>query len=325
MKRLSVYNELRNILSALTLHSSEHFTFAGVHFSTAQIKLEELLYNHCYAQRFTGTLQQSSLNEMQVPDANWIEELSIHNASRDGYNDGWTIQQVFPNGYVFAQKDTTSQGLWAGEFITKDGGAGPLRPGVRISMRIARESRTAQPGFYFVFGETPADAYENEQVVRFYWNVPARGGPALVKYLSQGLNKYRLPFRFKLPSHPAFYGRTDAGTLYVPRRYWRAAFSAVEDTYRQISPALNPDTPLFTKTIAPGLGFAEDPGTSESFGTVRCRLLSAALWHAQATGVRSEEEWMNAIEDRFEEAGISLAQPWLKAGSRNEYEFEWEG
>ena len=42
-----------------------------------------------------------------------------------------------------------------------------------------------------------------------------------------------------------------------------------------MSEKLNVRVPAFTKHLAPGLGFAEDPGTiRDSFGTHRCRLLA---------------------------------------------------
>ena len=117
----TIHDELRTIVSAVTLHNPDQFTFAGFRFSAAHVKLEDLLYHHCYAKRFTGTLHETPIYPPQGQDVSWADELSMNNSSQDRYNDGWTVQQVFPNGYVFAQKDTMSRGFWAGEFIIKDG------------------------------------------------------------------------------------------------------------------------------------------------------------------------------------------------------------
>ena len=80
---------------------------------------------------------------------------------------------------------------------------------------------------------------------------------------------------------------------------------------------LDKDVPLFTKLIHPRVGFAEDPGTRQSFGRSRCELVAKGLWSASF-----DEPKRNPIErirEQFQSAGISLNQPWLNPGS-----LDWE-
>ena len=82
-------------------------------------------------------------------------------------------------------------------------------------------------------------------------------------------------------------------------------------TREELAEHLRPDTPLFTKQLAPGLGFAEDPGDGGSFGMHRCRLLAEAIWR---------EPSIDGIIGAFESNGISIDQPYLNTGSIDQYE-----
>jgi hypothetical protein len=318
-----VRRSLIPILEAFRFHSPTQYEFAGETFDTAQTKLEDLLYLRCYMQRFTGKVSPA-LPAPQMPDAAWVDALSQNNTSSDRYQEGWVIAQMGSNGYLFAQKGSLVKGFWANQCFPKGQPAISMHVGTPVGITMPRESRSIQPGFYFAFGETPGDLYDDSQVVRVYWNVQAQCGPALIRYLSQRLNRYRLPFHFKLPAHPALLNRTDAGTLYVSKRHWPVAALAVEEVYSHVRDGLNAETPLFAKTLAPGLGFAEDPGTGESFGTARCRLLAEGLALGYRHGAQQVKDWIRAVERVFDREQLSLDEPWRKAGSQAEYRFGLE-
>jgi len=53
-------------------------------------------------------------------------------------------------------------------------------------------------------------------------------------------------------------------------------------------PVLVPATPLFARTLAPGIAFAESPPGGESFGINRCRLLAEGLLEGFAAGTAPE-------------------------------------
>jgi hypothetical protein len=84
---------------------------------------------------------------------------------------------------------------------------------------------------------------------------------------------------------------------------------------------LEPGIPAFTKSLAPGLGLAEDPGEGQSFGEHRCHLLAEALIATHESGLRSLPERTRVVADRFERAGLDLAAVFLNPGSRDQYDF----
>ena len=178
-----------------------------------------------------------------------------------------------------------------------------------------------QPGYYFAFGETPADPADQISVVRFYWNVSAEGAALLLERISTELNRWEVPFRFKTGSNPAMLVRTDGAVLYSPRRYADITYELVREIHWRTKQFLRTDVPLFTLRLADGLAFAEDPATQESFGMSRCRMLAHGIWLAHEQGARQTSDRLEAVEQRFRAEGISLERPWLNAASADELPF----
>jgi hypothetical protein len=211
--------------------------------------------------------------------------------------------------------------MWPGEFMNVDGYGRAPQPGANVSLYFPRESWTLQPGFYFVFGDTPSDQMDDYAVVRFYWHIAAAGAAALVAALTQQLNRFQVPFRFKTLDQAQSYFRRDAAVLYVARRYYRAAAEAVGEIHRAVRPHLGEDAPLFSRQIAPGLGFAEDTGNQESFGMARCRVFALGIWNAYKAGASTPEERLAIVLKEFEKHGISPERPYLNPGSEDRYPF----
>jgi hypothetical protein len=157
--------------------------------------------------------------------------------------------------------------------------------------------------------------------VRYYWNVRQEGAEPLVRSLTSSLNRYQVPFRFKIVNHSALLGRSDAAILYVSRRYYRIAAELAKETHAAVAPSLGSDIPLFTHRLEKGLAFAEDPGTQESFGMSRCRLLAEGLWQAYQEGLYSTADRLQRVRRQFEAAGTSLERSHLNFAAVDPYEF----
>ena len=108
--------------------------------------------------------------------------------------------------------------------------------------------------------------------------------------------------------------------LYVNKRFYRITAELLLDAQAGIREHLQPETPLFTKQLAFGLGLAEDPGTGESFGMSRCRILAEAIVSAYAEGLQTEEGRLHAARKQFEQYGLALERPYLNAGSVDQYD-----
>ena len=100
-----------------------------------------------------------------------------------------------------------------------------------------------------------------------------------------------------------------------------AAAELLAEIYCSVRPLLDASTPLFSKRLAEGLAFAENPKTGESFGMHRCRLVAEAICNAHARGVEGAEARLSEVKAVFAAAGLSLERPFLNAGSVDRYEF----
>jgi HopA1 effector protein family len=282
--------------------------------------LGRLLYLHCYSRSFNGPIADFPTTST---DEQFVNELSAANSSREYFNRGWQILSQLPTGHYIAGKNGMTRILFAGEFISHSDFRGPIQEGTEISIFCPRESKTMHPGFYYVFGEAVGDQQDDNGLLRFYWNIQADGAVNLTRLLTERLNRFQLPFRFKLVNNPMGYDRSDSAILYVNQRYYRPAAELIADVHQQVSERLERHTPLFSKQLAPGLGLAEEPTTGESFGQQRCRILADAIWSIHELNLEIEEQQLDEIRKQFEVNGISADLPYLNAGSTGDYDFPW--
>jgi type III HopA1-like effector protein len=332
-------DELTRILKAVAITSPSSYSFAGrlvtlspeshgtpgasgqvVANSNAVISsLQQTLYQYCYCHRFTGDLP----SDTQLQPEDLALQLSAANTSRERWDSGWQVQQHLQAGQIVASKGGMTRVLWPGEFMTHDGPGMAPRPGASISVLVPRDSRTMQPGFYFVFADSVSDQQHDRHLVRFYWNVKASGASSLVRRITERLNRFEIPFRFKCATLNVMFTRIDAAVLYVSRRFFEITSMLLADMYRSVSEDLDPETPLFTKRLAPGFAFAEDPSNGESFGTSRCRMLAEAMWSAHEKNLQTIPDRLDEIAKQFERNSLDADRLYLNPGSRDSYNFTY--
>jgi hypothetical protein len=319
----AIVNELLPIIEAIRITSDSTFDFAG-RTPNAQAgldrvsQLRDVLYSNCFCTKYPhGPFAAGSENDTLVLD------LSAANTGQDRWVPGWEILSVAANGRVRARKNDWERDFWPGEFLSVEGPGVAPRAGMNVSAYFPKESAVMQPGFYFAFGNTEEEIYGYGEVVRFYWAIQDGGAAELTRYLTARLNRFQVPFRFKLPLQRYSYNRLDAAVLYVNKRFYQISALLVAEAHETVRRTLWPDNPLFTKTLAPGLGLAEDPDTGESFGMHRCRIFSEGVWSAHASGQHGSYERLTEVERRFQTYGISLERPYLNHGSADCYDFEF--
>lgn len=282
-------------------------------------QLQSLFYEHCYCRRFNGVVADRPAVSSFADDL--ASALSAANPGRDRWDAGWQVRQALPNGQVVAVKGAMTRTALPGEFHALGPPGAPVQPGAEISLFAARESLVLQPGFYFAFGETLADPLEDCALVRFYWNIGAKGAPRLVGAIATALNRFAIPFCFKCLRLQALFDRSDSAVLYIARRYTRVFTMLLPEIYAAVRQELKPGVPLFSKQLADGLGFAEDPRSGESFGTNRCRLMAEAVVRAHERGQESVQARLGELGAVFAAAGLSLERPYLNAGSSDPGDF----
>jgi hypothetical protein len=328
--------ELQEIIRAVTIHSPTSFSFAGSMFPplpdgipfwpitpatnalVAQLAFQ--FYQHCFCRTFNGTITEAHV-PVPAADDNLVAELTAANGSRAGWDAGWQALRMLPSGQIIARKNERTRMLWPGEFVSHEGPGIPPREGARLSLFTPRESTTMQPGFYFVFGEFLPDQQDDYNLVRFYWHLTASGAAPVVRSITRELNRFQIPFRFKTLVNRSAYHRFDAAVLYINKRFYRLTAELLSSVYPGLKQFLGAGTPLFAKPLAPGLGFAEDPGQTESFGQHRCRLFAEGLWNAYEKGRQAELDRWEEVASHFAGQGLLLERAYLNPGSQDEYDF----
>jgi hypothetical protein len=127
------------------------------------------------------------------------------------------------------------------------------------------------------------------------------------------LNELRIPFRTKVISDPNGFRRADSGVLYIERAYSSVIRDLIWNVYQELSAQMGTDAPMFTKQIAPGLGFAEDPGNGESFGQSRCRIAVDGLWNCLVKQEESRQGRVEMLKTEFRKHGIAPEKPYLNS------------
>ncbi len=276
------------------------------------LSLARWLYENCYT--------VSLLSSPETPPSDAEDELtsllSAANQSRSEWLEGWRLEELLPDGRAIASQADKIRSFVAGEYISTQGaGCGP---GIKGSLLVfnVRESTTLQPSYYYAFSETVSPFDTDHGMLRFYWNISHEGATALVSALTREMNRFQIPFRFKCPKKRSGYARRDAAVLYVHQAFYAITALLLESVYAEVARYLRGDTPLFTKTLAPGLGLAEDPG--RSFGQHRCELLATGLLHSEGQNLVARR---HAVEQEFARVGCSLEAPWLNPESVDTYPY----
>lgn len=326
---MTIRDELAPVLQALTIHSWNSFSFnggqpvvlppnpqqaqtAGAAQATPQLPLtsgiQATLYNECYVKRFPGPAEHAATHA----DPGFAQTLSSNNLTQNRWDLNWRIYAVGQNGQLYLQKGEFQHSAMPGEYISQ---GTPLQPGSQVDLWIRRESFQAQPGFYFVYSETPTDSWDEFDLLRYYFHATPESVPALLRYWTTELNRLHVPFRLKTLTDPTHYSRADAMVLYFARRYHPLAARLALGMPEEVAAGLRPETPLFARTLRPGIGIAEDPNNGESFGMHRCRLTAEGVLDAWAAGLQTMDARLHAIEARFRTAQLDLDRPHLSPGS----------
>lgn len=271
-------------------------------------QLQQHLYERCYL----GRGQEAAASPQALTDM--TPALAAANPGADRWDVGWIIRRIDANGLTWVARQGKSRTVWGGEFLSTQVGM-PPRVGADVSLFVAHQSTTMQPGFYFTFGDTLGDQLDEVAILRFYWNVSADEAPVILRSLADGLRRYTVPFRLKVLSAREFYPRPDALVLYVGDRYARLAGQVCADAHRATDAMAGRTVPLFTKKLADGLGAAEDPGNGESFGMSRCRVVAEGLWNAFVGGVSETDAVVTVVREHAKRYGLDPERPYLNPRS----------
>jgi HopA1 effector protein family len=166
----------------------------------------------------------------------------------------------------------------------------------------------------------PTDIEGSSPLLRVYFNVSPDGAVAIAEQLTNELNQLGIQFQFGVLHNPAEFYRYDAATLYLDRASYLAAQPHLAALYRSHQADFSPDVPIFTKQLAPGLGIAEEPLTTDPFGIHRCELVAEGLVSAFYQGQSSATDRLKWIETAWGNAQLDRSHPYLNPTATDCYD-----
>ncbi|WP_414530581.1 T3SS effector HopA1 family protein [Nodularia chucula] len=256
-------------------------------------------------------------------DLEFYERLHQSNCGEGNFDPGWLILREETDDTLLVTKGGLRLHIYRNKHLQstdKDAMEGNL-----VAIKLPKNR--VQNGFYVATSNQGLSYFEdtnNKSVtVRIYFNLTLEGAVCVMKSLTQRLNELKIYFTFKVLYNPHDYGRYDSGVLYFEKTDYQIVREVLQVVYQENKLNMQPEIPLFTMQLAPGLGLAEEPdqkfAEQESFGMNRCQILSNGLLASWNQGDESSETKMQAILQQFTWLGIDLEHPYLNANSENIY------
>ena len=213
------------------------------------------LYIEQYVRPSSTVRSQSEISA----ERDFLASLSAVNTGHGTWEPGWKILKVDRDGRLAVAKDYLTLWVQPSDLRTSQH---PLELGDYGRVRIPKEFRHLLPGYYLAIGDGDAGHLHDrpEPMVRFYWHLKVSGAVPFIGAASATFNALGIPFRAKVLNDPNTYHRADAGVLYLDKEVCHKIREALSHIHRTVAPHLRPEVPLFTKALAPGVGFAEQPG-----------------------------------------------------------------
>ena len=290
-----VHDDLLTVLDAVAIESPVRYSLLGesrnIEEAVAADPLEPgglvaALAGEMYASLYIRPSFPRSYQRADVlAQRNFMASLSAANNGSGTWEYGWTVRRIEEDGRAVAVKNEIEFRVpalgWRGM------ANGEIRPDGFCKVAVPKERRHLIWGFYFALGDAEEEICAGdggpEPCVRYYWHLTLGAAAPFVGAATSLLNAARIPFRLKVLSDPNSFHRADSGLIFVRRRYLARVSEIVAEIYRDLRSGLR-EVPMFTRRLADGLGWAEDPANAMSFGQHRCELAARALWEAFARG-----------------------------------------
>ncbi|MBK1990426.1 hypothetical protein A0J48_023360 [Sphaerospermopsis aphanizomenoides BCCUSP55] len=298
-----------------------------------------LLRNFLHGIYYNGSLQtvlsvnaeqdnyspQKTLDQSSNVGIDWdfYEQLHQHNHGNGHYDCNWEVLRLEPDGSLAVTKNDLTL------YVEPECYLKASKKSVQVGDLIAiwMPKNRLQNGRYVAVSnlgqEHQSTGENNLEVGRIYFHVSPLGAIALMDTLTQHFNTANIPFSFEVLYNPLTYGRYDAGVLHFERKDYPVIHRILQVVYKQHQSYFQPEIPLFTKFLAPGLSLAEAPNQKfapeESFGMNRCQIVANALLEAWEKGKNAIEERMRIIDQHFAQHLIDVQRPYLNPSSEDIY------
>jgi HopA1 effector protein family len=249
-------------------------------------------------------------------DVAFYDRLHQSNQGQGYFSHNWQVVREEPDGTLAVHKGGLTLHIDPNLHLQTQ-----VLPIIGDLVAIKLPKNLVQNGFYMAVSD--AGSYDGEEIVRVYFNLTPDGSVAVMESLTGELNAISIEFNFKALYNPSDYDRYDSAVLYFDKHNYEVVHPILERVYAKHQADFQPEVPLFTKMIAPGLAIAEEPdqkfGEKESFGMNRCQIVANGLLEAWEQGNNSPDARMVSILEKFAALGIGLQHPYLNANSQDIY------
>jgi hypothetical protein len=271
--------------------------------------LQSRLYGDFYI-RGSAVATRSERHASVSERGTFVAALSSANVASGAQESGWEVLR-HAEGHVVVRREGLELWVRPEECLGLDGSVPP--PGAEVGLRMPKELLGVSPGYYVASGSQEFTRKRPFCLWRLYWNLTARGAVPFVRAATAALEG-AVPYRLKVLQDPHSFTRCDAGVLYFEAGDRVAVAAAARRIQQEVRRHLKPSTPVLTKRLDPGIGFAEDPGDDQSFGQQRCRLLADGIVSAHERAARSVDERLEVVSERLAANGVRLEHPYASPG-----------
>jgi hypothetical protein len=277
-------------------------------------QLQSHLYNEFYIR---GGASHSVWGDPgdETDAISFVETLSAANEGTGCRESGWEILTTAKD-HLIVRKGNLELWVRPEDYSTQKDSQ---QSETSVVLHLPKELRGISPGYYMALSNQEDISDDVHSLVRLYWNLSAKGAPLFVRNVTRALNDARLFFRLKVLNDSRSYSRCDAAVIYFRKPQHLAVTKHMARIYPHLACYLKPKTPMFTKPLAPGVGLAEDPGSNESFGQHRCKLLANGMILAYERGAKSLAERLDIVTECYASSGIHLNEPYLNPSSTDVY------
>ncbi len=276
--------------------------------------LQQRLYSHFYCKGAAVPVQSFEAQPSPVSSKSaFVNALSAANHGKGFVQHGWEV--IDQKGDLIAIQQNGLR-LYVNDGETSFLRVEPIK-GDKVSTSMPKELPFMSPGFYQAMGDEVLPTGGNTPVVRLYWNLHAEGATVLMRALTSTFNRDRIPYRLKVVDDPNLFIRADSAVLYTAKEDYSRIRPLLELIQPKVAPYLKNETPAFTKRLRLGLGIAEQPNRGVSFGMHRCQILAEGLVRVAELRETAVSGRVAAVQDYFDEQGVSLDQPFLNPGSED--------
>jgi hypothetical protein len=331
---MGVLEQLNEAVNAVRIVSSTSFTWFDTRSPRPPVKLRPMftpkvarahlhaglrdrLYEDFYCSGYARPTQsRDDQKYISVPSGRLALAMSHANCGLGSWDADWVVRTI-EAGFLAVQKNGLELWVRPQDCLAEDD---PPKSGQAVSIRLPKESFELSPGYYCALSDQPFAWNLKDDLVRLYMNLRPDQSARAVAVLTGRLNAACVPYRLKVLNDEQSYRRCDTAVLYLRKQDYASAIEPFTSVVDDLCAALRPAVPAMTKQLAPGIGFAEDPGPgSESFGQHRCSLIAEGLIQAHERRKRALRGRLDTVLDVFRGEGIDPQQPYLNPGSLDHY------